>query len=35
MFSDYQGVGVLTFRNSIEEVYRRLEQELRDEEIVR
>jgi hypothetical protein len=35
MFSDYQGVGVLTFRNSIEEIYRRLEQELRDEEIIR
>lgn len=35
MFSDYQGVGVLTFRSSIEEVYRRIEQELREEEVIR
>jgi hypothetical protein len=35
LFSDLLGVGVLTFRNSIEEIYYRLEMELRNEEIIK
>jgi len=35
MFSDLLGVGTLTFSKSIEEVYYRLEMELRKEEIIR